>query len=82
MAKLAVACKIYQITLSNDVDKINSPWKYNRSKVCYKLSEDVLKRLSIIPRTAANDLYTNYVHVYTDGSQNPNYWQHMDGVLC
>ena len=76
MAKLAQACNIDQISLSIDKIKFSNPWSIPKPKVCFKLREEVLKTSyppfrNVIFRAAANDVYNNFVHIYTDGSKDP-----------
>ena len=76
MAKLAQACNIDQILLSIDKIKFSNPWSIPKPNVSFKLREEVLKTSyppfrNVIFRAAANDVYNNFVHIYTDGSKDP-----------
>ena len=76
MAKLAQACNIDQISLSIDKIKFSNPWSIPKPNVSFKLREEVLKTSyppfrNVIFRAAANDVYNNFVHIYTDDSKDP-----------
>ena len=77
MSKLAIACNTDQITLSIDQIHFQSPWFIPQPKVSFKLREEVLKTdyppfRNVIFRAAANDVYNSFVHIYTDGSKDPD----------
>ena len=77
MSKLAIACNTDQITLSIDQIHFQSPWSIPQPKVSFKLREEVLKTdyppfRNVIFRAAANDVYNSFVHIYTDGSKDPD----------
>ena len=73
MGKWDQACNIDQISLSIDKIKFSKPWSIPKPNVSFKLREEVLKTSyppfrNVIFRADANDVYTNFVHIYTDGS--------------
>ena len=77
MSKLAIACNTDQISLSIDQIHFQSPWSIPQPKVSFKLREEVLKTdyppfRNVIFRAAANDVYNSFVHIYTDGSKDPD----------
>ena len=77
MSNLAQACNVDQISLSVDTTNFEYPWSIPKPKVNFKLSEEVLKTIyppfrKVIFRAAANDVYNDFVHIYTDGSKDPN----------
>ena len=76
MAQLTEACGTDQIPLSVDNINFQCPWSLPKPNVSLKLREEVLKTeyppfRNVIFRAAANELYNNFVHIYTDGSKDP-----------
>ena len=76
MGKLAQACKIDQIPLSIDNVRFQTPRSIPRPKVSFELREEVLKRdyppiRNMIFTAAANEMYNDFIHIYTDGSKDP-----------
>ena len=77
MSQLAIACNTDQITLSMDLIQFQSPWSIPQPKVSFKVMKEVLKTdyppfRNVIFRAAANDVYNRFVHIYTDGSKDPD----------
>ena len=77
MSKLAKTCNVDKISLSVDTTNFEYPRSIPKLKVFFKLWEDVLMTTyppfrNAILRAAANDVCKTFVHIYTEGSKDPN----------
>ena len=75
MTQLAEPCGTDQIPLSVDIS-FQCSWSLPKPNVSLKLREEVLKTeyppfRNVIFRAASNELYNNFVHIYTNGSKDP-----------
>ena len=74
---MRLLCNQNEISISVDTTNFEYPWSIPKPKVWFKLREEVLKTTyppfrNVNFRADANDVYSDFVHIYTDGSKDPN----------